>query len=290
MGRVVGKLNRNHFDIVHIHWASYGVLGLVSRIPFIVQCHGHDVLLPSFPPVLTQIFRRAAAVLCITPDLMSYAQSIRPDAIFFPGSIDTERFAPIEDDHPLSSQPWTILLFTRLAPEKGLEIATQGIAQFTQRHPEVRVKVVDWGSERKKYKQCFGDRFEFVPRVAPDSVQNLIRSADIVVGQFLSGSLGLSELEAMSCGKPVIASFHYEEAYPIPPPLCQATTVQEVDEHLENLFLHPEEVKEIGQKARTWVTGYHSSQSLAIRLEKLYQSILSERQERLTSFLEIPLS
>src|SRR5205814_10049809 len=43
MRRVVGKLNRSHFDIVHIHWASYGVLGLASRIPYIVHCHGGDV-------------------------------------------------------------------------------------------------------------------------------------------------------------------------------------------------------------------------------------------------------
>src|SRR5713101_7521593 len=40
---IVGSLNPNHFDIMHIHWASYGILGLVGRIPFIVHCHGSDV-------------------------------------------------------------------------------------------------------------------------------------------------------------------------------------------------------------------------------------------------------
>src|SRR5437763_3679118 len=68
--RIVGSLNPTHYDIVHIHWASYGVLGLVSQIPFVVHCHGDDVLVPTFRPILAPIFRRAAAVIGITPDLM----------------------------------------------------------------------------------------------------------------------------------------------------------------------------------------------------------------------------
>lgn len=57
---IVGKLNRNYFDVVHIHWASYGLLGSVSHIPFIVHCHGNDVRKrlnhPFFRPVLTSFF------------------------------------------------------------------------------------------------------------------------------------------------------------------------------------------------------------------------------------------
>src|SRR5205814_9805783 len=69
MRRVVGKLNRSHFDIVHIHWASYGVLGLASRIPYIVHCHGGDVRHrlqhPLSRVMLEPVLRRAAAVLCV---------------------------------------------------------------------------------------------------------------------------------------------------------------------------------------------------------------------------------
>src|SRR5579864_8250151 len=44
MRHIVRKLNPNYFDIVHIHWASYGVFGsLAKKIPFIVHCHGSDV-------------------------------------------------------------------------------------------------------------------------------------------------------------------------------------------------------------------------------------------------------
>ena len=288
---IVGNLKPAYFDLVHIHWASYGLIGLVSHIPFIIECHGSDVRYrlknPFFRLLLTAILRRAAAVICITPDLFPVVQSIRSDAIFFPGSIDTDRFMPCEGERP---RLWTILLFASLDPIKGCEIATQGITQFVQRHPEVRVKLVDWGPEKEKYKQRYGERFEFVHPVTPELVQHLIWSADVVVGQFLLGALGLSELQAMSCAKPVIASFRYETAYPTPPPLCQASTAQEVDEHLENLFQHPEVARDLGQRARKWITDYHSRKALAVKREALYQSILNERQERLTPNQELLLS
>ncbi|HJT55530.1 MAG TPA: glycosyltransferase family 4 protein [Ktedonobacteraceae bacterium] len=275
---IVSKLNANNFDLVHIHWASYGAIGLVSRVPYVVECHGSDVRKrlehPFFRPVLTPILRRSAAVLCITPDLLPVVQAARPDTIFLPAPIDAEQFVPIEK---VQNQPWTILLFARLDPEKGADIATQGIARFVERHPGVRVQLLDWGPLKTQYKRLYGDRFEFVPLVPQQEVQQLICSADVVVGQFVLGAIGLAELQAMSCARPVIASFRYPSAYSTPPPLCQAQTVEEIDQHLEDLFQYPEEASAIGQRARAWVINNHESCMLAARLENMYRTILEER-------------
>ncbi len=278
MRYTAGQLNLSHFDIAHINWASYGVLGLVSRVPFIVHCHGTDVRdrlkYPLFHSMLSTIFQRAAAVMCITPDLVPTIQTMRSDVIFFPAPIDTEHFVPEEDYQRHLSQPWTILLFARLDPIKGVDIAAQGIARFVQRHSDVRVCLLDWGPLREQYKQWYGERFEFVPLVAPNEVVRLIRSADVIVGQFALGALGLSELQAMSCAKPVITSFIYEDAYSNPPPLCQATTAEEIDQHLENLFRHPEVGATLGRNAREWIIGNHDYRVLSAKLETLYQTIV----------------
>lgn len=275
---VVGNLDSKSFDLVHIHWASYGILGLMSRIPFIVECHGTDVryrLQSSFFRfLLNPIFRRAAAVLCITPDLLPVVQSIRSDAIFLPGPVETKQFTPLTDNQRNTSRPWTILLFTRLDPIKGPEIAIEGIERFAQRHPGVRVCMLDWGLLKEIYKRRYEDRFEFLVPVAPDEVHQLIRSADVVVGQFNLGILSFCELQAMSCAKPVICSFRYDDAYPSPPPLCRASTPEEIDEHLENLFRHPEVGVALGQKSREWVIANHDYRILAGRLEELYQKII----------------
>jgi glycosyltransferase involved in cell wall biosynthesis len=275
---IASNLNSDYFDIVHIHWASYGILGPVSRVPFVVHCHGSDVRNrlqhPFFRPILTAILRGAATAMCITPDLLPVVQSVRSDAIFFPAPIDTELFAPGEDNRHHLSQPWTILLFSRLDANKGVDIATQGIARFVQRHSHVRVQLLDWGTQREQYKQQYGKYFEFIPPVASSEVVRLIRSADVIVGQFALGALGLSELQAMSCAKPVIASFRYVDAYPTPPPLRQAANAEAIDEHLENLFQHPEVGVVLGQNARDWLIKNHDYRALSARLESLYQSIV----------------
>jgi glycosyltransferase involved in cell wall biosynthesis len=279
---IIGSLNTNHYDIVHIHWASYGVLGLVSRVPFIVHCHGTDVRArlkhPLYRPILTTVLRRAAAVLCVTPDLLPIVRAIRPDAIFSPGPIDTEQFVPGETGHLYSPDSWTIMLFARLDPEKGTETAMQGIVRFADRHPGVHVRLLDRGLLKAEYRRRYGQRFEFSPYVADDEVPRLLQSADVIVGQF-SGALGLSELQAMSCAKPLIASFCYEDAYPTPPPLCNATSPEEVDGHLENLFQHREVATALGSRARTWVISNHDKKALVTRLETLYESLVGCTRE-----------
>ncbi len=278
MRHIAGKLNSDYFDIVHVHWASYGVFGPRTKIPFIVHCHGSDVRYrlqqPFFRQMLTSIFRQAAAVMCITPDLLPIIQSVRPDAVFFPAPIDTDLFAPEENSRQPLSQSWTILLLARLDSTKGIDITTQGIARFVRRHRGIRVQLLDWGDLRSQYKQRYSDRFEFIPPVSPFEVANLIRSADVIVGQVALGALGLSELQAMSCAKPVIASFRFGEAYSVPPPICQATSAEEVDEHLEYLFLHSEEAEVLGQRSRTWVIQHHDYRTLVSKLEAHYHSIL----------------
>lgn len=274
---LIGELKPDYFDLVHIHWASYGILGLLSKIPFVVECHGSDVRHrlrhPAFRRLLSAIFRRAAAVLCITPDLLPIVRSVRPDALFFPGPVDTTQFAPADKPLP-DTYPWTVLLFSRLDPEKGSKIATGGLLRFALRHPGARVQLLDWGPLKEEYKQRYSQCFEFLPLVPREQVHTLIASADVVVGQFELG-IGFCELQAMSCAKPVICSFRYREAYPLSPPVLQAATAEEVDEQLEALFRHPSDGIVLGQQAREWIMQNHDHHVLTTRLESLYQSILA---------------
>ena len=273
--RVLGVLNKEHFDLVHIHWASYGILGLTSKIPFVVECHGSDVRYrantPFFRSVLKPVFQRANAVLYITPDLLTPVRSIRSDALFFPGPVDTDRFAAVENRLP---QPWTVLLFTRLDPIKGPDIAIEGIARFATRHPNVRIQLLDWGLLKEEYKRRYGKRFEFLPVVPSHEVQQLIASADVVVGQCKLGILSFCELQAMSCEKPVVCPFYYEHAYATPPPIFRAKDAEHIDEQLERLFQNPQLAKERGRQARKWVIEHHGLHNLVPRLANLYQSIV----------------
>jgi len=276
-----GLLRPDRFDVAHLHWASYGALGYLSRIPYVVQCHGTDVRErladPVFRRPLASILRRAGAVLAITPDLLPVLREVRPDARFLPAPIDAERFSPCLDPPAGPARPWTVLLFARLDAGKGADMSTAGIAGFARRHPDVRVLVIDWGDQRERYRTLHGDRFEFLARVPPAEVPRLVRSADAVVGQFALGALGLSELQAMSCARPVIASFRYPDAYPTRPPLIGARTPDEIDTALETLLAQPTWAADLGARARRWVIEHHDLRAVASRLEAMYRELLGER-------------
>ena len=271
---VLGMLNKDSFDLVHIHWASYGIVGMMSHIPFVIECHGSDVRYratqPFFRSVLTPIFQRAQAMLCITPDLLAPVQSIRSEARFFPGPVDTNRFVAVENKLAL---PWTILLFTRLDPIKGPDMACEGIARFAARHPSVRVQLLDWGLLKEEYKKRYGQRFEFLPVVPPDKVQQLIASADVIVGQCKLGILSFCELQAMSCEKPVICQFYYDAMYTAPPPIFRASSAEQIEEQLEHLYQNPQSAKERGKQAREWVIEHHGLGKVVPKLMNLYQEI-----------------
>lgn len=264
-------LTPNLYDIAHIHWASYGILGFNSKIPYIIHCHGADVShrmrSTVSRAVLTPILKNATAVWCITPDLLSAVQPVRPEALFFPGPVDTQRFAP----HARAvSKPWTVLVLMRLEPVKKPEIALTGLTRFKQRHPEVRIEVIDTGTLRKKMHTIFGKWITFIPREAPEKVPFMIAGADVVVGQFGVGALGLSELQAMSCAKPVITGFRYPQFFETPPPVLSPQNSDEIVDALEYCWQYPKEVQSLGQDAREWVCATHDIAILAEKLEALY--------------------
>ena len=155
---VVGDLDPQQYDLAHIHWASYGILGLAGRIPYVVQCHGTDVRTPEnarHSDLLSPVLRRAAAVLCITPDLMPVVRMCAPDALFLPGRWMCAQFSPPQMELP--PHPWTILLFTRLEPIKGVEVAIEGIVRFVARHPEVqRASDQSWKPEQQLPSSLWG--------------------------------------------------------------------------------------------------------------------------------------
>lgn len=278
---VIGRLRPDYCDVVHIHWASYGIVGLFSKVPVVVHCHGRDVDRRVSHWLgrasLRLSLRNASAVLCISPDLLEPARRIRPDAVLFPASIDTGLFAPSSETPP---HPWTVLLFARLDPLKGSPVAVEALERVKRRHPEARILLLDYGILSREYQRRFAGLFEFVPQMPNEAIRQLIWQADVVVGQFFLGALGLSELQAMSCGKPVIAAYRYPTAYPEPPPLRHAETPDEVDAHLEALYRDPGAAGLLGERARAWVCEYHGRDVLARRLATLYGSLAHDTPPR----------
>ena len=263
------QVQAGHYDVVHIHYAYLGWLGITGRYSYFLHCHGTDLRSGLRDPtrrwLVIQSLKRAQAVFFVTPDLAPLAHSIRPDAIFLPDPVNIDRFRPTVESN---NRPLKVLIISAISQVKNIRVAFEAVHQLLNRYPEVRVTAINHGPNRQFYHGTPGVVFT---RPVPYGVMpDLINAHDVVVGQFGIGSLGMAELESMACGKPVICHSAYGDWYKEAPPVFAANRPTQVAEFLSALVEDADLRRERGQHGRVWVQQYHGYTTIARRLEQIY--------------------
>ena len=266
-------IGRNHFDVVHLHWAYMGWMGIIGRYPYLLHCHGFDLtrnLRWPFVGWLTrQALRNAQRVFYSTPDLTPYATSVRKDAVFIPNPIHLLHFQPAKAPTRKGTR---ILMISRFEGKKGPETALAMIRELKRRDSSIQVDAFKWGVLAS---QLADPRLvNLIPTVPYRDMPALLSSYDIVVGQFKLGIVSMSELEAMACGRPVVSYFNYPEVYDEPPPIFSTRDIQEGAEILAQLAEDEPIRREAGERGRAWVEGHHDYVKVAELVEGHYQEVL----------------
>jgi len=102
-----------------------------------------------------------------------------------------------------------ICVVGRLVPVKGTEDVILAAARLSERFPNVVVQIIGDGPERRRL-ESLRDRLGLRGCVhflgQRDDVRVMIRRADALVSTSRAEGLSMSILEAMSCGRPVVAT------------------------------------------------------------------------------------
>lgn len=186
-------------------------------------------------------------------------------------------------------QPVTILHPARLLPWKGVHTTVDALAWLTARGHDLRLlltdtgRIADWEGELDVYRTQIGEqiralglasRVEFVAATYAE-MPSLYDRADIVVYPTVADEpYGLVPLEAMSCGRPVVASrcggipetvLHGVTGYLVEPKDAAALAAGIA------LLLHdPAEARAFGAAGRARVVGSFSFGSYLAELERRY--------------------
>ncbi len=264
--RLAWKVRRGNYDAVHIHYAYLGVVGLIAGVPYVLHCHGDDVRDATrrvWAPLIKLVIRRARHVYYSTPDLREPLLAIREDVEFLPNPIDIERFHPM----PLPDHPGDVLVACALSENKGVEFILEAARILATERPATRITAIAGGSGTADAEAMAN--VLLLMHQPREKLPGLMARHRVIIGQVHQGAVGMVELEAMACGRPVISRFTYCEAYAEPPPFVVAHTGREIADAVERLLNDPEEAARVGSDGRAWVERQHNAETIAVQVEAL---------------------
>jgi phosphatidylinositol alpha-mannosyltransferase len=218
--RVARLLRRQRFDIVHVHepltplvpWAAldFATAPLVGTF-HVYREHGHRLYSLSRLALRALVDRLAYRIAVSEAARRTVSQYFPGPYDIVPNGIDLDEFtAPRERPRVFEVPGRSVLYVGRLEPRKGVEALVSAIATVQRVLPDVRLLIVGDGPERGRLTRLAADcraEVTFLGRVANDALPGYFQAADVVCSPALGGeSFGIVLLEAMACGRPVVAS------------------------------------------------------------------------------------
>ncbi|WP_374187740.1 glycosyltransferase family 4 protein (plasmid) [Priestia aryabhattai] len=122
-----------------------------------------------------------------------------------------------------------------------------------------------------------GYNFKFIPpqnKIPYEKMQKIYKHADIIVDQLREGVFGVTSLEGMAQGKPVICHIREDlvQTFPSDLPIFNANP-DTIYSALEKLITSPELRFELGVKGRKYIEKHHDSRVIAQQIGEVYKKI-----------------
>jgi phosphatidylinositol alpha-mannosyltransferase len=151
----------------------------------------------------------AANIAVSQPVVEAHARYVRADWEIIPNGVDTDFFRPNgrRPEDALSQGP-RLLFLGRLDPRNGLETVLRAMPAVLERYPDTTLVVAGDGPLRPLYERLarpVAERVQFLGRVNGDR-PDVYSSADLYLCPTTKASFGITLLEAMACGTPLVVS------------------------------------------------------------------------------------
>lgn len=228
--RVLEVHRDSGLDVIHAHYAlPHAVSAFLARAAaqndrcgrpapkVVTTLHGTDITLvgndPSYAPLNEFVVWASDAVTAVSQSLAHQTQQIfNPDSgpcrtiEVIPNFVDLELFKPMDEER--HAGPPSAVHVSNFRPVKRVPWLLRAFEEAT-RGTEARLVLVGDGPDQAECRQIARE-LEFCERVSflgsRDALPALLAPADAFLLASESESFGLSALEAMACGTPVVST------------------------------------------------------------------------------------
>lgn len=293
--RLKREIRANNIQIIHAHTRTTQVLGhLLGKkfgIPYIATCHGF---------YKTRFFRRMFG--CWGDKTIAISQPVKEHLIkdfkvkeenihLIHTGIDVDRFslksqAPnlkLREELKLGDEP-VIGIIARLSPEKGHNCLVEAMPAVLREFPLVKLIMVGDGREKQALKELvirlgLEKNILFIHSVMQTA--DILPALDIFVMPSLSEGLGISLLEAMATGLPVVGTRvggipslikDKENGLLVEPGDSSALAIAILE-----LLKDKDMALALGSNARDFVRDKFSLKDMGLNVERVYLECLNQK-------------
>lgn len=277
------------YDLIHA-WVEFSIFAQFSGKPFIANTQGSDFRelartnsLRGF--LLRRAYRKAKVIIFNQPDYLDLNSKIlKKKGIFVPIIWDKKYWPLLENEE--KSEQLTVFFPTNLDWRlKGNNIFLQGYSEFVKKFKNTKLILVERGVDSEKTLELIEkssiQKYCEIVKGPLNRIEMLkmYAKSDIIVDQFVIGSMGSIALESMMYKKPLITYLkkdNHIQAYGSFPPIISAKNALEVKEGLEKL-VEQEYRQKMGQQSSEWHEKFHSSESISQKIRGIYDGVLERR-------------
>ncbi|WP_141735553.1 glycosyltransferase family 4 protein [Oligoflexus tunisiensis] len=313
------KAQRKRYDLIHANFWMSGLVAAdlkqILNIPFVITFHalgrvrrlyqGDQDLFPDVRfEVEDRIVAEANQIVAECPqdrsDLISFYEADSHRITMVPCGFDPEEFQV--QDREIARQVIgvkpdipTVLQLGRLVPRKGVDQAIRGFAHFVRRwKKDAQMLIVGGESEAPDpvltpeigrlqtiaAEEGIEDKVIFCGRKSRKEIVTYFSAADVFVSTPWYEPFGITPVEAMACGKPVVGSRVGGIKYSVQDGrtgfLVPHDDPEAIGDRLSLLFEHPEDLLIMSQRARTRAYHYFTWQKVVEQLSRMYENVIFE--------------
>ncbi len=317
------RQGRRHYDLVHANFFMSGMVARAIKerwgIPYVVTFHalgavrqlhqGRDDCFPKERNLIeSEVVADADAILAECPqdakDLSCFYGAPAQKLKLVPCGVDPEQFQPLDKRLArakigLATAEPVLLHVGRMVPRKGVATVIEALARLRDQHGLAAQLLIVGGEsdtansartpeigrlEGLAHRLNVARQVTFVGRRRPDQLRPYYAAADLFVTTPWYEPFGITPLEAMACGTPVIGSAvggikytvrHKETGYLVPPRNPAAVAL-----YIAHAVRHPEERHSLGRQALARTQALFTWQKVCQQASRVYLEVLGHSPSR----------